>query len=243
VAAPTPDRAAAKPQAAVSAADRERAVELNRRGEELYNGGSYEAAVVAFEQGYALNPNPTFLYNMALALEKNSDFEAARDALQRYRVADPDAPDGAALDAHIETLNALVEKLHAERAAPEPAPTTESTSEPERADDTGVLAGPLPWVVAGVGAAGLVVGAVLGSVATSRHEDALQEPVHADGSVLQSEAEDLAVGANVAFVAGGVLLATGAALGIIGLSLGGDGGTDVSLMITPAGLALTGHFR
>jgi tetratricopeptide (TPR) repeat protein len=233
-----PSGAWAKPTAAPD----DRAVELNDEGEKLYQQGDYAAAAKRFEAGYALDPNPTFLYNLALAYEKNSEFESALDALKRYRDADPNAPDKAAIDARIDTLQELVGKIEAEeRQANEPDP------EPiviER-DGPGVLAGPLPWVLAGVGAAGVVVGGVLGALAVGKHDDAVAEPVHATALDMQDEAERLAVGSTIGFVAGGVLLATGVTLGVVGLvsdSADEGEGANVSLTVAPGGLCLRGAF-
>ncbi len=222
----------------------EQAVDLNDEGERLFEKGQYAEAASRFEAGYAMEPNPTFLYNLALAREKNGEFEKALDALSRYREADPNAPDDVAIDARIQTLRELVVKIKAEKnrpPRPEPvAPKVRIEREPS------VLDGYLPWVIAGVGSAGLVVGGVLGGLALKRQDDAVAEPVHAAALDLQAGAERLATGSTIAWVAGGVLAAVGLTLAIVGaLSDEGkdeEGMSTLTLRLNPGGLTVGGTF-
>lgn len=67
----------------------------------------------------------------------------------------------------------------------------------------------LPWVVTGVGVAGLGAGVVLALVSRGRHDAAVREPVQTIAQDKQDEASSLATGATIAFVAGGVVTAAG----------------------------------
>jgi hypothetical protein len=100
-----------------------------------------------------------------------------------------------------------------------------ATGEPAEAHDSGdsLLSGDRRRVVAlgvgGAGALGLVVGAVLGLMAKSTYDHALQSECHGDphecswqGDQDGQSAHSLATGSTVAFVAGAVLLGGGAAL-------------------------------
>jgi hypothetical protein len=100
-----------------------------------------------------------------------------------------------------------------------------ASSEPGDAQDTGesILSGDrrriFAFGVAGAGALSLVVGTVLGFVAKSTYDHALQSECHGDpagcswqGDQDGQSAHSLATGATVAFVAGAVLLGGGAAL-------------------------------
>jgi hypothetical protein len=74
-------------------------------------------------------------------------------------------------------------------------------------------------VSAAVGVAGLAAGTACWLVAKSRHNDAVTDwKQHLDDRAqsLQSEAHDLAIGANISFIAGGTLAALGVVLYIVG---------------------------
>jgi len=72
-----------------------------------------------------------------------------------------------------------------------------------------------PWVLVGVGALGLVVGGVFGAVSIDAHDSrdaACPSATRCDGDAaerLDARYRDAALGANVAFVVGGVSLAAG----------------------------------
>lgn len=211
----------------------ERAVELNDEGERLFGEGRYDEAAARFREGYALEPNPTFLYNLALTYEKAGNYRGALEALERYRVADPDAPDIVAIDARVATLRELIAELEAE----DPEPAVVVRQEP------GLLAGPLPWVVAGTGAAGVVVGAILGGVASSKHDRAVDAPVHRDAIELQDEASRLATAATVSFITGGVVTAVGLSLGVVGLVADGeDDGAAIAIRLGVGHAEIVGTF-
>ncbi len=213
----------------------ESAVELNDRGEALYLEGRYEEAASLFHRAYELDPNPTLLYNEALALEKAKRYREALSTLQAYLEKDPDVADRPAIEARIGTLKALVDKLDEKPPPPPPEP-----DKPTEESGMSWLRGPTPWLVAGLGASGIVVGAVLGVVATNRQEQAQATAVHLDAVAVQNEAEALATGSTVGFIAGGVLLAAGTTLAVIGLAT--DDEAETSLVVAPTGLSLRGTF-
>jgi hypothetical protein len=107
------------------------------------------------------------------------------------------------------------------------------------------------FVGMGVGAAGLGVGAVLGAMALSRNGASNDGHCKADdrcdqaGFDLRSEARALGNGSTAAFVAGGVVLAAGAALFVISLpgskdKEAGESRARASLLIGPSGLGVRG---
>lgn len=53
-------------------------------GDQAYRIGDYEAAVRAWQQGYALDPRPRFLYNLAQAYERLGSLPEAVTALDSY---------------------------------------------------------------------------------------------------------------------------------------------------------------
>ncbi|MEM1031810.1 MAG: tetratricopeptide repeat protein [Myxococcota bacterium] len=227
----------APPAYAQSPAHRDHAVELNDAGERLFEAGKYAEAAEHFRRGYALEPNPTFLYNLALTYEKAEDYARALDALKRYRAAEPNAPDIVAIDARIETLTKLLAQID-ERRPPKPEVLVEVRESPS------LLEGPLPWVIAGLGGAGLGVGAILGGVGLARHDRAVAEPVHETALELQNEATTFGTASTVSLIAGGTLLAVGVTLGVVGQIDAADGtaSTEVALQLSARRLGLRVRF-
>ena len=67
------------------AANLKRAEELFRNGERLYTEGSYESAILAFQESYELSKEPSLLYNIGNSYERLADFANARRYLDQYR--------------------------------------------------------------------------------------------------------------------------------------------------------------
>ena len=127
----------------------EQAKVLYQNGQQLYEEGLYEEAILAFEEAWTLSKRPALLYNIANAQERLGKLQDAVDTLNKYRVY-------AALEERetIERrLRALERRLSEERAVvPPPAPTPAPSSR----------RGPgAPLIGTGVGAA-LVGGVVAG---------------------------------------------------------------------------------
>jgi hypothetical protein len=123
--------------------------------------------------------------------------------------------------------------------APAPAPT-------ETPQDDGSSQRVIGLVVGGAGVAALAVGAYFGLKASSTHDDALShcnalKQCDPDGLKLGDDATSQATVSTIAFIAGGVLLASGAALYL--LAPRGAARTR-GLVITPglAGISARGTF-
>ena len=72
-------------------------------------------------------------------------------------------------------------------------------------------------VIGGLGAVGLVAGVGFGLLAASTHDEALNAIFQDDRESLARSANGLATGANVAYVAGGVLVTTGVVLSLLAM--------------------------
>jgi hypothetical protein len=143
----------------------EQAKVLYQNGQQLYEEGLYEEAILAFEEAWTLSKRPALLYNIANAQERLGKLQDAVDTLNKYRVY-------AALDERetIERrLRALERRLSEERAVvvPPPAPTptpvvVAPVPLPEPVPAPSSRRGPgAPLIGTGVGAA-LVGGVVAG---------------------------------------------------------------------------------
>src|SRR5262245_37482114 len=78
--------------------DKARALELARAGDQAYKAGQFEKAAELVRQAYALYPEPTLLYNLALALD---GMGATKDALgyyEQYLATNPDVKDRGAIE-------------------------------------------------------------------------------------------------------------------------------------------------
>lgn len=82
---------------APAVADREIAARAHaKRGDELFDAGSFSNAIVEYKAAFAIEAQPKLLYNIASAYDELHDNVNARDYYQRYVDADPG---GKAVDA------------------------------------------------------------------------------------------------------------------------------------------------
>jgi tetratricopeptide (TPR) repeat protein len=217
--------------------DGKRAVELFDQSAAAYDAGQFAKAAELLKEAYKLRPDPVLLYNLARAYEGMGALPDAVQAYSDFLAADPSAKDRGAIEARIATLRAQIDeqsRLQREAAA----------REHERQRETPHTSGasPIPWIVAGVGGAGLLTGAVFGALSIARH-NAANNDVQTDYANDQSQARSFATAANIAFVAGGVLAAVGVTWGIV--ELGSSRAAPdrapaaVSLEIGPASAWLT----
>ncbi|MBW2464144.1 MAG: hypothetical protein JRH11_21020, partial [Deltaproteobacteria bacterium] len=104
-------------------------------------------------------------------------------------------------------------------------------------------AGPWPWVLIGTGGAALGAGVVFGLLAQSERDNAAADPVHETTVAGAERADTFATVANVLFVTGGVLAATGLTWVIVESASGSvddDGHAALAVAPTPTGVLLRG---
>jgi tetratricopeptide (TPR) repeat protein len=234
-------RAADPPADDAAARVHARAIALFEQSVEAYRAGRFADAATMLREAYGLEPAPVLLYNLARALDADGQLVEARDAYARYLAAEPNADQSATCARRIEVLDAQI--AAAARAAqpavvatPEPVVVPEPIVTPE---DRGADATPA-WVVLGVGAAGVVAGAVLVGVAVSRHDAAVNEPVSSTAAQIDAEAYLLRDVGIATLVVGGVAAAVGVTWGIV--ASGSSGGAEASVSIGPGGVSARGTF-
>jgi tetratricopeptide (TPR) repeat protein len=198
-------------------ANRTRAAELFKKSADAYRQGDFAQAIALLDEAYTLDPQPVLVYNRARAAEGLGRVDEAIAGYERFLSEEPNAPDRGAIEQRLTTLKRQREEraaLEKERTArkevsehPEPAPPPPAPSQPAEPPKP---KSPLPYVVAGVGAAGLLTGTILGALAVGKKDDAVAEPVQTEAISLKDSADGLATAANVAFVFGGVLVVAGA---------------------------------
>ena len=74
----------ASPEASADTDGKQAAGEHFQRGVDLYNGGDYRAALIAFQRAYEIAPNFGVLYNLGQASAELKDYVSALDAFERY---------------------------------------------------------------------------------------------------------------------------------------------------------------
>jgi tetratricopeptide (TPR) repeat protein len=187
---------------------------------QAYEAGSFRDAIALYEKAYAIEPEPTLLFNLARcheALGALEDLRAAVRAYGAYLEASPRTSDRAAIERRVEALRKQVAIMEAEQRRPAEAEATKRPSPPP-APVAPRAASPWPWVVCGVGAGGVVAGAILGVLATDAHDDAQASPSGRDAIDLESRAGTLETATNVAFVAGAALAVAGCTWAVIDMA-------------------------
>lgn len=229
---------AAEPDPAAEA----RARELYDNGVILYDEGRYEDAIAAWEEAFRLSGRPLLLYNMANAAERLGDWDRAMELLSRYRAFAP-AEERETLDRRIRNIERRLDEARAAvTSAPPPTVTTPPPPEPEPERRGRVL----PWVLGGVGVAGVGAGGALGVSALGARADAAAACVEVGGSTwcderarapLQAD-RSRSLLADVGFGVGGVALVGAVVTAVVprrevegvSLQLGVDGdGASVAL--------------
>lgn len=218
-----------------------RALQLFEQSAERYRQGRFREAVELLEEAYRLSPEAVLLYNLGRAYEGLGDTAGALDAYTRYLAADPNAADRGSIESRVATLERQLEER---RALERRQQNQRDAPQPSEAESPSLV----PWVVAGVGLAGVGAGAVLGVLSGSREDDASAPATSAlDAAELQSEAQTLATGANIAFVAGGAVALAGVVWGIVDLTTSGPqpapaASSQVVLRVAPGWAGVTGRF-
>ena len=201
------------------------AQQLAAEGQRAYREGRFEESADLFAQAYALAHAPSLLYNQARALENAGRVDEAAMAYQRYLEEDAAAPDRAGITERIRRLDeARIERERlaqraAERDALEAAlraqvargeiPATETPTVVARAPS------PIPWVLFGVGLAGLGAGVGVGVWSNDRYQVALVARTQEETLQAAQQANDLALAANVLFATAGTLALVGLVWGIV----------------------------
>lgn len=209
---------------AAASSNADEAFKLFEQSEKLYREGKFLEAAELLDRAYTLDPEPTLLFNRARALESAGDLEAAVSVYTLYLEKNPKAGDRLTIERRVETMRGqIAERAELQRLREEEAKRRERervAAKKLEVAPPSVVAPPVvveparssnaaPWIVAGVGAAGVIAGTVLGVIASGKKNSADEEPVQLRASELADSAGSFQTGANVAFVAGGVIAAGG----------------------------------
>jgi tetratricopeptide (TPR) repeat protein len=140
-----------------------RARELYRNGEQLYEEGLYEDAIVAWERAYDLSGRPLLLYNIANALERIGKWEEALRRINQYR-AFATEEERETLDRRMRAIERRLDEKNSQAKPEEPTPEADSSSsttlilKPQR---KAYSPAPGPVALSITGGIGLTIGGVL----------------------------------------------------------------------------------
>src|SRR6478609_2804109 len=103
-------------------------------GERNFQLGKFDAAIDAYERAFGLDPQPAFLFNIALSHRRQYEIDGkidhlarARELYRNYLKLEPQAANRAGVEKLIGELTA---KIDATRDKPEPAGATAAASAP-----------------------------------------------------------------------------------------------------------------
>ncbi|MEM9459036.1 MAG: tetratricopeptide repeat protein [Myxococcota bacterium] len=198
---------------------------LSMRAVEKFQAKEYDAAIELFEQAYALDPEPNYLFNIGRVYEEKGDL---RQAVEQYQTfLGQSGVDLASRQAATERLKVLREALAAMEDEQEPGPVGTSADNPTPPPDEPPPDEPPPddgterrkralritgYSLLGAGGAGLVVGIVYGSLASGTVDEANGDPYVDRRAALKSRARRQARVADAMFITGGVLAVAGLAM-------------------------------
>ncbi len=194
--------------------------DLSGQAIERFKARDYDAAARLFEQAYALDPNPNYLFNVGRVYEEKGDIRSAADYYQRF-VKEPGV--------EIESRELALQRLRVLRAIlhetdPEPGQPATAASGPQAdatppaptpgADETDRsksmrLGG---YALLGVGSISVLVGGVFGGLTLAKKNEL--DDIH-----MADERKALAREGKTFALVSDVTLFTGAALAVTGLVL------------------------
>jgi tetratricopeptide (TPR) repeat protein len=207
-----PAKAAANP-------NKTRATELFKKSAEAYLRGDFAQTIALLDEAYALDPQPVLVYNKARAHEGLGHLAEAIELYEKYLAEEPASRDRGAIEKRLVALRQQRDERGAVEKERSVVEQERAEVEKERATQTSTTAPPpepprrrsvVPYVVMGVGAAGLASGTVFGLMALSREDDATAEPTQQKSVDLRDKGATFATVSNISFIAGGVLVAAGA---------------------------------
>ncbi len=196
---------------------------LSEQAVEAFTAKRYDESIELFEQAYALNANPNYLFNIGRVYEEKGDLEQAVAHYQRF-VSQPAV--------NLESREAATARLKVLRDALAQLKEEEQEQAQDRPVDSTSVAEPVPaepedapepsdrkrgqriagYTLLGVGGAGLIVGGILGGLAQSKAGDADSAEFVDDALRMRDDARRQARAADAMFISGGVLAAAGLVL-------------------------------
>jgi tetratricopeptide (TPR) repeat protein len=172
-----------------------------------YKAGRYAEAIGEFQIADQLRPSPVLSFDIAQCYEKMADLGNARTAYQQYLKRAPNAPDRAAVEATIASIDKRLQEKGNDSVVLVPSSQLSQSQENKQAYW-------LSGTLIGVGAAGIIAGIVLNSISSGNASSLTDGTLHrqSDAQGYYDTASNTWTAAVVSYSVGGGLLAVGTAL-------------------------------
>ena len=228
-----------------------RAADLYKKSADAYLHGDFATAIKLLDEAYGLDPQPVLVYNQARAHEGLGHVDEAISLYEKYLSEEPTSPDRGAIEQRIATLKKQREekqRLEQEKADVEAKREQQQQQQRdlEKREQEMKTTTPeprkrsvMPYVVAGVGAAGVLSGGVFGFLALDKESTGNDATSLREATDAQDTGKTFATVSNVSFIVGGVLLAGGIVWWIVD---GGFGGGSAKTGATKRPVFLGGTF-
>lgn len=201
---------------------------LSNEAVEAFGDKRYDEAIDLFNKAYEIDSNPNYLFNIGRVYEEKGDLKKAVEFYQRFvSQAAVDLEAREAATARLKVLREALGQLEEEEKKTDETTTTQPPTQPDPNEDkpnrirTQRIAG---YSLIGVGAAALIVGGVLGGLASADADSAENAEFVDDKLRLRDDARGKAQGADALFITGGVLAAVGVVLVVTTLGKGKNKG-------------------
>lgn len=196
---------------------------LSAQAIERFKAKDYDAAVRLFEQAYAADPNPNYLFNIGRVYEEKGDIRSAVDHYQRF-VKEPGVDIGSRELAvqRLRVLKAILNETEAPAATPA-GPEQGSTVAPPADPGAGRVDNPDPkktmrlggYALIGVGGVSMLVGGIFGGLTLGKKNDLDDEHRVSERQSLAHQGKTFAVVSDVTLFTGAALLVTGVVLAVV----------------------------
>ncbi len=197
---------------------------LSAAAVERFQEKDYDAAVDLFEQAYAVDPQPNYLFNIGRVYEEKGDLEKAVEHYQRFLgQSGVDLESRQEATKRLKVLREALAELESTKPKDEPPKddvTTDTPPEDEPVADEGDAKADkrkktlriTGYALMGAGGLGLVLGGVFGGLASGSVKDAEADPFVDRQEAFRERARTQAHVADAMFITGGVLAAAGLVL-------------------------------
>lgn len=236
-------------------ADNPKAAAAAREGQQRYQAGKYLDAAEKFEQAYAIDPDPAYLFNLAQSYRLGNACAKSAAAYRKLLATVSSGPNMDKVPIYIQQMDACAKGQ--EPAKPEPVvesppvveqpPTHEPLPPPP--DRSGSPALRYAGIGAGVvGIAAVAFGAFnikkVGDAESAREklcaDGCIWEDVRDDAAALDDDGKRYQLRARISFIAGGIAIAGGLTMFILGRDRGEEGPPRMSVIPVEGGaMALT----
>lgn len=218
---PTKPPAPTPPESKEGKDNKVHAAELYKKSADAYLHGDFATAIKLLDEAYGLDPQPVLVYNQARAHEGLGHGDEAITLYEKYLSEEPTSPDRGAIEQRIATLKKQREdklRLEQEKADVEAKREQQRQQQRDLEKREQEIKTPtpeprkrsvLPFVVGGVGAAGVVTGTVFGFLALDKESTGNGASSLREATDAQDTGNTFATVSNVSFIVGGVLLAGG----------------------------------